>query len=124
MAGLMGRLGDRGDGLAVVDVGRKAQCLGEGVVVVAEEAFTALNPQTLHPRGLQDRLGAAISGLHAYFGETMVRATHLPLGPEAEQRGWDGQNKALKVFEHGVKPGEAGGDRDNTILLRPSDLGQ
>jgi hypothetical protein len=30
----------------------------------------------------------------------------------------------LKVFEHGVKPGEAGGDRDNTILLRPSDLGQ
>ena len=36
---------------------------------------------------LQDRLGGlgtAKSGLHAYCGKTMESATHLPLGPEAE----------------------------------------
>ena len=123
----MGRHGDREDGLAVVDVGRKAQGLGEGVVVVAEEAFMALDPHTLHPRALHDRLGglgAVISGLHANSGEMMERAAHLPLGPEAEDQGWDGQNEILKVEEHGVKRRGAGGDRNNTIVLRPSDLGQ
>ena len=127
MAGLMGCHGDRGDRLAVVDVGRKAQRLGEGVVVVAEEALMALDPHTLHPRALQDRLGslsAAVSGLHTYFGETIERTVNLPLSPEAEEQGWDGQNEVLKVEEHGVKPRGAGGDLDNTILLRPSDLGQ
>ena len=61
MAGLMGRHGDR----------------SEGVVVIAEEAFMALDPHTLHTRALHDRLGglgAAISGSHTYFGETMERA--------------------------------------------------
>jgi hypothetical protein len=54
----------------------------------------------------------------------MERAVHLPLGPEAEEQGWNGQNDVLKVEEHGVKSGGAGGDRDNTILLRLADLGQ
>jgi hypothetical protein len=61
MAGLMGRHGDR----------------REGVVVVAEEAFMALDSHTLHPRDLQHRLGclgAAVSGSHTYVGETMERA--------------------------------------------------
>ena len=87
----------------------------------------ALDPYTLHPRALQDRLGglgAAISGLHTYFGETLERAVNLPLGPEAEQQGWDGQNKVLKVEEHGVEPERAGGAGDSTIVLRPSDPGQ
>ena len=120
MAGLMGRHGDREDGLAVVDVGRKAQGLGEGVVVVAQEAFMALDPHTLHPRDLHDRLGGlgtVISGLHAYIRETTKRAVYLPLGPEAEEQGWDGQNMALIV-------GEASDDRDNTIVLRPFDESQ
>jgi len=89
-------------------VGRKAQGFGEGVVVVAEEALMALDSHTLHPRALQDRLGglgAAVPGFHTYFGETMEGATHLPLGPEAEEQGWDRQNEVLKVEEHGVKPG-------------------
>jgi hypothetical protein len=72
MAGLMD--------LAVIDVGRKAQGLGEGVVVVAEEASMALDSHTPHPRALHDRLGgqgAAVSRLHANFGETMKRAAKL-----------------------------------------------
>jgi len=112
MAGLMGRHGDREDGLAVVEVGRKAQRLGEGVVVVAQEAFMALDPHTLHPRALHDRLGglgAVISGLHAYIRETTKRVVYLPLGPEAEEQGWDGQNEVLQVGEHGVNRG--GGQR-------------
>jgi hypothetical protein len=127
MAGLMGRHGDREDGLAVVDVGRKAQGLGEGVVVVAQEAFMALDPHTLHPRALHDRLvglGAAVSRLHAYIRETTKRAVYLPLGPEAEERRWDGQNEVLQVGEHGVNRGGASGDRDNTIVLRLFDVSQ
>jgi hypothetical protein len=127
MAGLMGRHGDREDGLAVVDVGRKAQGLGEGVVVVAQEAFMALDTHTLHPRALHDRLvglGAVISGLHAYIRETTKRAVYLPLGPEAEERRWDGQNEVLQVGEHGVNRGGASGDRDNTIVLRLFDESQ
>jgi hypothetical protein len=57
--------------LAVVDVGRKAQGLGEGVVVVAEEASMALDSHTPHPHALHDRLGglgAAVSGSDTYFG--------------------------------------------------------
>jgi hypothetical protein len=87
----------------------------------------ALDPHTPHPGALQDRLGslsAAVSGSHTYFGETIERTVNLPLSPEAEEQGWDGQNEVLKVEEHGVKPRGAGGDLDNTILLRPSDLGQ
>jgi hypothetical protein len=45
--------------------------------VVAEEAFMALDPHTLHPRDLQHRLGclgAAVSGSHTYVGEPMERA--------------------------------------------------
>ena len=101
--------------------------LGKVIEVVAEEALMALDPHTLHPRALQDRLGglgAAVSGSHTYVGEPMERAAHLPLGPEAEKQGWDGQNEILKVEEHGVKPRGAGDDRNNTIVLRPSDLGQ
>jgi hypothetical protein len=61
MACLMGLHGDRRD----------------GIVVIAEEAFMALDPHTLHPRALQHRLGclgAAVSGSHTYFGEPMERA--------------------------------------------------
>ena len=49
----------------------------EAVVVVAEEASMALDSHTPHPRALHDRLGglgAAVSGSHTYFGETMERA--------------------------------------------------
>jgi hypothetical protein len=61
MASLMGRHGNR----------------SEGVVVIAEEALMALDPHTLHTRALQDRLGclgAAVSGSHTYVSETMERA--------------------------------------------------
>ena len=87
----------------------------------------ALDPHTLHPRALHDRLGglgAVISGLHAYIRETTKRAVYLPLGPEAEEQGWDGQNEVLQVGEHGVNRGGASGDRDNTIVLRPFDESQ
>ncbi len=63
--------------------------------MVAQEALMALDPHTLHARTLHDRLGglsAVISRLHAYIRETTKRAAYLPLGPEAEEQGWDGQN--------------------------------
>ena len=44
--------------------------------------------------------------------------------PEAEEQGWDGQNEVLQVEEHGVNRGGAGGDWNNTIVLRPFDESQ